>query len=272
MPLVNNYQDNISNVLPLQDYGIRISKAGFDANTAADKDLLYDSAWPSIQIVKVIPFTGSTFVFPHGLDFPPLAILMRLDGTTIQGVMTSPSADEINVYIPTSSSDPGTIIIYNINLSVDVEYPYTTKSGAAGVYNPDYGIKMVKTGLPIESTDMRDYILHSKCGSPLVLAVKTESTSNPANPTVVQYTNRIGYPTLNFGFIRFPARTSFGSVTFQGTQCYLSAPLQSQSFPQTFTDGTTVYIQFGTGGSIGGSVVVLRNPVFSATNTVSVTY
>jgi hypothetical protein len=265
------YLDNTSNLQELNDFGLKISKIGFDALTAGDKDLIYNSSWPSIQIVKVMPFDATTFSFEHDLGFPPFAVLMRsTDNFYAGGAMTNLPCDELNVYVPSVYSGDGTIIIYNIDISTDVEYPYTTQTGGNASYNYDYGIKMVKQGLDINSEDMRDYILHTRCGSPLVLAVKTQDTCNEANTNVVQYTSRIGYPTLNFGYVRIIG-TSFLFVTFQGEKRYYHAPLQSQAYPWTVTNGTTSYVSFGT-TSDGGTIVCLRNPNISTTNVESVTY
>lgn len=257
------YLDNTSNLQQLNDFGLKISKIGFDALTTSDKDLVYNSSWPSIQIVKTIRFDGSAFKFEHGLGFPPFSVIMS-------GAMSNLPCDEINVYIPSVYTGGGLIVIYNIDISVDVEYPYTTQSSSNSTYNYDYGIKIVKPNCDINSDDMRDYILHTRCGSPLILAVKTQDTSNSANPNVVQYTSRIGYPTLNFGYIRVIS-TSFLFVTFQGTKRYYNSPLQSQAYPWTVTNGTTTYVSFGT-TSDGATVVCLRNPNISTTNSESVTY
>jgi hypothetical protein len=180
------------------------------------------------------------------------------------------ACDEINVYVPSTYSGSATIVIYNIDLTADVEYPYTTKDSYQNIFDYDFGLKMVKDGKDIDSADMRDYILHSRCGSPLVLAVKTQDTSNPANPTIVQYTNKIGYPTLNFGFIRVIG-TSFIGVSYDGIKRYYNAPLQSQAYPWTVTDGFITYVSFGA-TSDGATIVILRNPSIATTNSVMVNY
>jgi hypothetical protein len=275
MPLLNTYNDNISNLLPLNDYGIKIAKIGFDANTAADKDLVYNSSWPSIQIVKVIDFDNTVFKFTHGLTFPPFALIIRPDGFR---TMESLPVDDVSVYVDNSFNfGDGKIIIYNIDLSKDVDYPYTTQQSSNVTYSYDYGIKVAKNGNNIDSNDMRDYILHTRCGSPLVLAVKTQETANPLNPNVVQYTSKVGYPTLNFGYIKITGPT-FGVIPYTGNTRYFPAPLQSQAYPITYTNGITTNIPFGTttiNGELvdnGATLVILRNPSISLTNSVSEIY
>lgn len=266
MPLLDSYQDNTSNPLPKADYGIKISKARYDALTAADNDLLFNSSWPSVQIVMVKDVSFGDTV-PHGLGFPPVAFI--LGGNDSSTVMFGQDIDDTNVY-PRSE---GKLVVYRIDVSVDVEYPYTAVQSINTAYNPDYGIKMVKEGRDIDSTDLRDYILHSRCGSPLILAVKTQETVNTANPTVVQYTSRLGYPTLNFGYSGRPSGSSTSSGATFGRNAYQFAPQGGQSFPVTYTDGFTVQTFINAGFSDGrASVVCLRSPMFATTNTVQVTY
>lgn len=261
MPLPVAHTDNVSNPLPLADYGIKISQAGFDALRAADKDTSFNSSWPSVQIVLVKSVTSGD-VIPHGLGFPPVSFI--LGGTGLTDTMYGQPVDDTNVYPVTT----GILVVYHIDISTDVEYPYTTTQSVNRPYDPDYGIKMVKEGEDIESTDLRDYILHSRCGSPLVMAVKTQETVSPSNPTVVQYTSKLGYATLNLGYIGVHGAP-------YGNNAYIFAPQGGQSYPIAFTDGFTVYVDSLASGAFfngKGSVVCLRSPVFATTNTVQVTY
>lgn len=262
-------KDNISTVLPKADYGIKISKAGFDALTCADNDLLFNSSWPSIQHVSVAPAVEGATV-PHGLDFTPMAFV--LGGTKSNTVMYGMDVDENNVYVHDLLGDTSaTLVVYHVDITTDVEYPYTAKTSFNTTYNPDYGIKIVKSGGDIDSTDLRDYILHSRCGSPLILAVKTQETVNPANPTTVQYTSRLGYPTLNFGYSGVAAGTAVRgmSATF-GNGGYKFAPQGGQTSLITRTDGYSAQIATGANGK--ASIVCLRSPIFATTNSVVVNY
>ncbi len=266
MPLPVSYEDNTSTVLPKADYGIKIAKANYDALTAADRDLLFNSSWPSVQIVRVKNVVAGEAV-PHGLTFPPVAFM--LGGATAETIMYGQDVDDTNVYPRVS----GSMVIYNIDISTDVEYPYTDTVSVNTTYDPDYGVKMVKEGGDIDSTELRDYILHSRCGSPLVLAVKTQETVNDANTDIVQYTSRMGYPTLNFGYSGRPAGATTNSGQTYGNNGYQFAPQGGQSIPVAFTDGFTTYTPIYSTFSDGrASIICLRSPMFATTNTVQVTF
>lgn len=275
MPVPVTYQDNTSTLLPKEDYGVKISKAGFDALTAQDNDLLFDSAWPSVQItmVKAVPETTAFYtVIPHGLGFPPVAFV--IGGTAFRTSMFGCNVDDTNVYVGSGLAGfvgGGTLVVYHVDISTDIEYPYTATQSVNTIYNTDYGIKMVKPTLDIDSTDLRDYVLHSRCGSPLVLAVKTQATVNPANPLIVQYTSHLGYPTLNFGYAGIPRGTVSFNITY-GAKAYQFAPQGGQAAPIAFTDGFTVYTAINSFSDGRASVVCLRSPMFATTNTVAVNY
>ena len=244
---ITTLTDNTINLLPISDYGLKVSKAGFDALTAQDNDLLLNSSWPSLQIVKVVVSTDTTPI-AHGLPYPTLAVIIGQDPHLPYNNVFSPiDSDSTYVY-----PNIGTVIIYNLDISTDVDYPYTDKPKVLSTYDDNYGVKMVKKGLDISSTDMRDFILHSRCGSPMVLAVKTEKTVSPKNPTYIQYTNKIGYPTFVFGYIYNSSLDS-----------YVVAPPAGQAYPITFSNGTTSYVQIGVFGT-KGSLVILRSPMFSS--------
>lgn len=253
LPITTN-TSNTTNVLPNDDYGLKVSKAGFDALTAQDNDLLFNSSWPSLQVVKVVQSTGTTAI-AHGLPYPTFAVIYGQDPILSFNTAFTPLNTDATYVYPSI----GTVVIYNLDITTDVDYPYSDKPKVLSTYDSNYGIKMAKVGADINSTDLRDYIIHSRTGSPLVLAVKTETTVSPNNPTYIQYTNRLGYPAFVFGYIYNDS-----------TARYVVAPAVGQAYPITFSNGTTSYIQTGVLGS-KGSLVVLRSPMFASTP-VGVTY
>jgi hypothetical protein len=258
--LPTTYQNNISKVLEAGNYGIRISAPNVDVTQARDADLVFSSAWPSLQEVSVNVIT-STSPIAHGLKFPPFALQWsnKTGGEVVS--FRACDVDATNVY-PTSNMH--TVVVYNLDISKDIEYPVTSTKTYSRQYDPNYGIKVVKAGRNITSTDLRDFILHSRCQSPLVLAVKTQTTYNSQNDSiltqpggVVQYTQALGYPTMNFGYVKGQTADS---------NRYYAAPMYSQSYPRLFSNGTASYVQWVSSlGSSGASVVILRNPFFATT-------
>jgi len=272
--------NNASTLIEAQDYGVKIAKANYDVLTAPEQELLFNSSWPSLPIAKVKEYTLNGYApsdaVTHEMPFVPLVMGFVSDGTGFYGgnLFYVLSADETNVYpgsvAPTPSSGTMKIVIYNIDITTDVEYPFKQRGGQAVGYDADYGMKLAKEGMDINSTDLRDYIAHSRCQSPLILAVKTQDTiptqniDTGAGTRTIQYSTGLNFVSYVFGFIRFTTGLSSGR--------YVYAPYVAQAYPATYTDGFTSQLQIIDSLADKGSIVVLRSPMFSETNEYTVTY
>jgi hypothetical protein len=282
MSLPSTFLDNISGVPVVSDVGFKISKPGYSALTAAGQNLLFSSGWPSLPIAYEItipnPITsGSSFAaIPHNLNFPPFTMgwYYYTDPSGIIGASNrfQVMADKTNFYMHGNQSGHAPysatklkLRAFQIDLSKDINYQLAPGDTFKSPYDPDYGIKVVKAGKSIDSKDLRDFAIHSRAQSPLILAVKTEQTSNPSNADVVQYTTKLAYPAWVYGFIKLG--TSLAGSFGVPVNTYLPAQYYSQSYPRTFTDGFTSYVQFNTGVSAdnGATLVILRDPMFAPT-------
>lgn len=267
VPIIAGIVNNSSTPSQKSDYGIVISQPGYNAGTTSSQNQIFNSSWPSLQeaFARSIP-VGTTQV-AHGLKFTPFSVYYSVANSGSLPSFTSlgfnvANVDATNIYIPSSTS--ATYVVgYNIDLTKDIDYPTLQGTNVKLNYDPDYGIKVVKSGKLISSTDLRDYILHSRCQSALVLAVKTQATTK-STPTIaggggaIQYTSTLGYPSWNFGFVK----SSVG--------LYRYAPFYQQAYPITFTDDVTTYIEWQTvAGDVGATLVILRNPLFAKTFTVA---
>lgn len=268
--------DNSTTSAPNTDVGLKFSKPGYNANTAADANQVFNSSWPSLTVAftKQVAYSSGSQTIAHGLKITPFTMIWVID--TLQPVFNAsytapnlgvsryfPDVDGTNVYISSayfnSSSSTIHIKCFNLDLTKDIDYPLLqTTNGFVGAYDPNFGIKLSKPNKPITSTDLRDFIIHSRCQTPLIMAVKTQGTMNPSNTTTIQYTNKLGYPSWNYGFIK------------QSTGKYHYAPFYSQIYPKTFTDGITTSLSWS-GTDIGATIVVLRDPMFPV-NEVDVSY
>lgn len=197
---------NEKNLLTRRDYGVRVARPGFNAQNCAENQLLFNSSWPIMQIVGIykevlveqdgdepvgatpdytvsesfdycasdkgrvitrytIDYyyqTGGTVIVTkwygarHNLGFPPLAF---------------PSSQ--------LSNKEGYIVITNIDISTDVDYPYTEAplSYFGGTLN--YGIKSrayYMNEMP-QLGKVDGYGINSKISSKMVQSVKTLDTA-----------------------------------------------------------------------------------------------
>lgn len=271
--------DNSKTVVQNSDVGIKISKANYDATRTSGQNLVFSSSWPSLPIVFEITianaaqlstynFSGGVYAIPHGLKYPPLAFYWQpVTSSVTNGFLRDvASVDSTYIYVAspfaltsTVPVSPINIKAFGIDLRVDADYIFSPGDTFRSPYDSSYGIKVVKSNKSIDSVDLRDFILHSRAQSPLILTVKTEKTVNPANPTTIQYSSGLKYQTWVYGWVR---QLISGSTPVTNKDYFLKAPYFSQSFPSTQTNGIVSSINFGLFAN-GATLVVLRDPMFA---------
>lgn len=265
------------------DVGVKISKPGYDARKTSGQNVIYNSSWPTLAVAYETtinnPLTSgiSSGSVDHNLNFPPFTLVWAIGAdpsglTGAQCVRRIPvvgSVDTSKVYLSPSGASgleddflfTATklhIKCFQLDLSKDVDYILAPGETFKTPYDNSFGIKVVKPRKDINSKDLRDFVLHSRCQGALVLAVKTQATNNPANPTVTQYTSKFASPVWVYGYVR------------QSTGRYKWAPLGGQSYPITSTDGFVTSLGYAFGDT-GVTLVILRDPMI-APNTVIATY
>lgn len=239
----------------------------------ADVKLNFSSQWPSVQVAKVFnnpetvggeaaswPYTRK---FKHGLGFPPLAIIMgkAVSGSNNYNPMTGADVDDTYVYITdqTSSGWPGIecVVVYSLDITMACDYK-----------NYDSAVGDVQQDTSGGSLDMRDFLLHSRAVSPMLLSVRTKDYST--SDLSFTYTSPLNYPTFQFGYVRH-SDPSYPEM--YGKWQY--APLAGQAWPVMISDGYTSSLGSTTIGGVlaadKGSIITLRNPAIVTNNSVSVT-
>lgn len=240
-------------------YGIKISQVGVNVRFAADWQLVFNSDWPSVVIVfdqNITVGTGTIFGTPvlHNLSFTPFAMCWMLDGggNAISRIPVNITAKAI--YIPNVSSETTfNIKAYAIDLTVSANYqlpafPPTTKT----LYDPTYGIKVVKYGHGINSSDLRNFILNSQAQSPAVLSVITQDTPKAFDGNTLTYKNPKNYIPWQFGFSRTTNSTPTSNLD-PSTTLYIEQPPEF-----LLTDLNQLQLS---GIPDGGTFIVLRDPL-----------
>lgn len=269
-----SFNDNTTKDAQATDVGLKISKPGYDANQAAGNNLLFSSSWPSLPVAFSTTITnpltggGTSGTVAHNLKYAPLSFVWAYgtdpSGKTacIRRINVVASMDTVNVYLGTSgtteidtdflfSATKLHIKCFQLDLSQDIDYILAAGDTFPSSYDPNFGIKLARPNKDINSRDLRDFALHSRAQSPLVLAIKTQATNNSANPLTTQYSSHLNFPSWVYGYVR------------KSTGRYSFAPYGAQAYPITFTDGkvsnlTTI------APDTGATVVVLRDPMFSS--------
>lgn len=237
----------------------------------ADVKLNFSSQWPSVQVAKVFkdPLTSGGEAaswpynkkFKHGLGFPPLAIAMGYPaGTGSYNPMTGIDVDDTYVYVTdeTTSGWPAIDCIVVYALDITLAYDYKNYDSAVGDV-----LKDTSGG----NLDMRDFLLHSRAVSPMLLSVRTKDfTLSDMN---LNYTSPLNYPTFQFGYVR---HSNQSYTAMYGKWQY--APLAGQAWPVMVSDGYTSNLGSTTIGGVlaadKGTIITLRNPAIVTSNSVSV--
>jgi hypothetical protein len=278
MPLpVTTYLDNTPTPAPPSQVGFKLSKPGYDAGRTSGSNFIFNSSWPSLPVAfqKSLTVAGvtSSILVPHGLSFTPFAMIWAYGphpsgvGSVSRRFFASVDGTNVTVGIGSSIFDQNfmatvtkvNIKAFQLDLTQDIDYTLAPGDTFKMPYDNNYGVKVSLPNKDITSRDLRNFSVHSRAQSPLILAVKTEKTQNntgSAFGVAVQYTTKYKFPVWYYGFVGNPT-----------TGLYIPAPLYSQSFPRLFTDGFTGYLQYSSGPYSKGTIIVLRDPMFAATST-----
>lgn len=277
--------------------GIYITQIGVSVQSAADYQFVFNSSWPSLAIAfdTVVNLAiNQNITIPHNLEFIPFTegMLLDINGNSLGRIFAISenfldyqssvglSFDKINVYLVGSSTTAYQVNIkcYNLDITKQTNYTLPQFPTFKQPYDPSTGIKVSKFNKGITSTDLRDFILHSRAQSPAVLAVVTQAS--PSLPGATTGTVAFLNPTSK-------AQVSNHSVTYipwtfafyssDGITYFPLAPGNQQSganFQLTQNingfDGITVSgsgaVLANTNPGAFGTLVVLRDPLITPTN------
>ena len=198
------------------DYGVRVARNGYDASTCADSDLLFNSGWRIIQIVKVISEENKRIYVDETQDVPSTYVLVEINTNGIWH--WNCAVDEQWFYLPLVTYEyidpatghyhfydkqyriwhglgymplffksefcadvPGYYLLTNIDIRQDVDYPYTNAPSHYYGGTQDYGIKSksyTRKDIP-EPGETRGCGINTSIQSKMVMAVKTEKSKAP---------------------------------------------------------------------------------------------
>ena len=257
-----------------QDQGIKISQVGVNVLYAADYQLVFNSAWPSLAIAfdtTVDVPANANLTIPHGLKIYPLTMAWALSGgvnlgrifTASENFESVPQSsinmnfDNVNVYLTGDPTNEYQVNVkcYNLDISESADYTLPKPPVIASKYDPVYGMRVVKYGKSIGSTDLRDYILNTQAQSPAVLSVVSvlppNNVPDPTTGQIASYKNPVGYTPWVLAFVGFQT---------DGTNLYTGLAPGFQQTGFRFDLGPTSTIQANISDPVA-SLVVLRDPL-----------
>lgn len=244
--------------------GIKVSSPSSDVHTAMDTQLLYVSSWPTMKIAfsgkaTVDAGTSSTIV-THNLGYAPMFLIYRVNGTTSEFNSYGSVFDGSGVaYIGSNSTElkyfasgfgSGSVSFYYYVIAQPLTEAFTAstlKPGAGAIYDNsyDYGIKVAKAGKDINSTDLRDYVIHSNSYSPGIHMVRNGLATDPAQvaPSPAKQfkvTHGLGYEPMALCYVDYGAN---GYAPFVAGYYYMVGGVGGPAYIRFYTDSTTCRLE-----------------------------
>jgi hypothetical protein len=280
--------------------GIFITQIGVSVPTAADYQFVFNSNWPSLACAYdnlVTIGAGASMTLPHNLGFPPFTQGFLIQNGVSMGRIFAQSEsfegyqsnvtlsfDKTNVYLTNNDTVSWTVDVkcYNLDVTQQANYNLPTYPTFTKVYDPSVGIKVSKFNKGITSTDLRDFILHSRAQSPATLAVVTGNSPlvtgatqgeiiyvNPAATAIVSNT-AVPYIPWTFAFYSLDGNIYTGlapgnqqtGVLFSLSQDILNF-ITGSSNPGALLNISSLYSSYP---NANGSLVVLRDPLLVPSN------
>lgn len=155
----------------MSDYGIKVSRTGFDVNTASDKQLAFSSQWPLLPIeaegeTVLTPAPGGGFVlediYTHNLGYAPVFVIDRLDGNPFFFPLWA-WCNTTKIWFDGYLDEAITIRwkVYRRPIETNFSSVNVNVTDATQKIDADYGVLVSLPGKNIESTDKRDFCIRS---------------------------------------------------------------------------------------------------------------
>ena len=250
----------------MSDYGAKGSTPGFDTKTTIDYFQLFNSSWPQLKVGLEGNASGTV---AHNLGYPPFHFITRSDGRVDQ-TANGYGVDSSNL-ARTAGVDTIKYFICRLDLTTNFDSPVISGGVGTVEVDRDYGFKVAKDGKDVNSTDMRDFALHSSTRSPMVQKVDNGLMTNTGGGLGYERTVAHGltYTPEAFAFI-LPGTNTLG---LSATRYSIIAPPIGAAGYYYTVNATSVYITadpFYFSAPPRVSVVVLKDPL--AKTTVNVSY
>lgn len=200
----------------MSDFAIKVAPPGYDIGTAADYQLTFTSEWPTLKILHTATFSitagqvTTQVIYTHGLSYTPLVMVIAdhsyAAGSAFpssgQGIMVDPflyiNGTALKYYAdgftPTSAFS-GRYFIFAQSVSDTVAATnFLTTAATAVSANNNFKVVVAKAGKDIDSTDPRDFTIHTDYKSPNVhMAGQATIPDDGGGTGTATITHSLGY-------------------------------------------------------------------------------
>lgn len=272
----------------MADYGIKVSQVGRSVEDAADYELSLSSSFPLLKIEeegRTTVTSSDKVIYNHDLGYPPFYLIINIGNTSSEYSSYSNATglgyvgvnnNQLKFFYNGFGSGSADIYYYIFRLPLNSDFESSsveTQKTSLGTIDTDYGIKVSKPGKSINSTDLRDFTLHSGTRSPIVDTVGFNSFNTPGDEALLYILiHNLGYLPLGYSFIMSDDNDIFvpaGWWSSVGGEAGAGAP----KFRLGNTSHEMEYFVFsGDGGTYNFSIIVLKDPFDLSDNTINISH
>lgn len=236
---------------------------GYNVKTAVDYLQTFNSSWPLLKVGSTGNYTGPV---NHSLGYYPFY--------TMVSTFTPSSFDEFaglsdtygvstSQLVRGSGSGSPRYYIFRLNLQENFTAPHIEGDTSPLPSVDNYHFKISRDGKSIDSTDMRDFSLHSGSRSPSVHMVNNglttfNSSTNSRERTV---SHNLGYVPTAFAFVKPGAGSSAPGLN--NNNYYILPPPIGVSGGYYEVNASNVYVNldsFYFSANAEVSIVILKDP------------
>lgn len=284
MPIVCNK----NNFIKRRNYGVKVARPYYDVRSCSDNQLLFNSSWPIVLITGVykeiivktsgvIP-SGATIVSTQTENFNICAsndkyvytkkvVTQYNNNGTFGSIITTYGHEHYESHpvlaFPSSelSDLTGYVVCTNIDISKDVDYPYTDAPLEYFGGDIDYGIKSrayFMHDMP-RGNGVLGYGINTRLSSKMVQAVKTQETFDNGQ-TFIAWKS----PKANSTYLPV---TDYECYSFYTAQTGIHSDALYPANTRYDTSENCAYMMPPQGETITNvSMLILRNPMISPNN------
>ena len=189
----------------MSDWGIKVSRAGYPVETAADNQLLFSSSFPStIVVASGTLANGGTYT--HNLGYAPVFFYLVVGSLDVEFFNNSVTVDTTKLY----NSSGGTIYYYLIGRDIRTTLSgrnINTTAASQSTINQDYGFKVSQAGYSVETATLAQLVTFSGASAAgqavrQLLIHQSGYQDNIASGTTVNFSHSLGYVPLFLSFWR----------------------------------------------------------------------
>lgn len=212
----------------MPDYGAKVSRRGFDVNTASDRQLLWSSAFQALKIVDRfnVNFTADgseKVIYTHNLGYKPMFFIYGSGGAILwhkKRIATDTTAfkwfpNRIPTSLPINTDATARVLIFGTEFGEVFNAPNIDIGDTATAPYGDFGIKVSRDGFDVKTAALNDLVFSS--GGTLAgqavhqqIVHKYGLISNKRGQDVQTIAHGLGYAPMFSVFVRY--RTLGGSA------------------------------------------------------------